>query len=164
MEWEVTEKTGKGRFTAQTDYIFVYGTLMKGLANHDTYLAERVGGPLPGEMKGELYHLKYGYPAAIDGPGRVKGEIYLLEDANELLPQLDYLEDFNQPGSEDLYKREIREVRDEHGNIIFCYVYLWSNNRIKELKENSVYINNGDWKKFISENNCLAEDYCGGKR
>ncbi len=148
---------GREKSDEKTGFIFVYGTLMKGFQNHELYLAERVLERSAGYMKGELYHLKYGYPAVIDGTGEVKGEIYLVKDIEKLLPVLDYLEDYNQPGQEDLYKREMREVRDDKGNIKKCYVYIWSPNRLPELKEVGRHIGHGDWAKFMEENSNITE-------
>lgn len=130
--------------------IFVYGTLMKGFDNSRTYLDDYVIYRTPGYLPGILYHLKYGYPAAIDGEGTIKGEICFVKDINQLLPQLDYLEDFNQPGSEDLYSREIREVSDYNDTILQCYVYLWSPKRIDELVKIGTLVENGDWREFCN--------------
>jgi len=140
------------------NHIFVYGTLMKGFHNHERFLARYVTGGVPGVMEGELYHLAYGYPAAVDGRGTVRGEIYTVMDMDNVLPALDWLEEFNQPGEEDQYIREIREVRDINGNIILCYVYLWSAERLQELRENGVYIKDGDWRNFIRDNNLMPEE------
>lgn len=140
------------------NHIFVYGTLMKGFHNHERFLAGYVTEGVPGVMEGEIYHLAYGYPAAVDGRGIVRGEIYTVMDMDQALPALDWLEDFNQPGEEDRYIREIREVRDIKGNIKLCYVYLWAAERLQEMKENSVHINDGDWRKFIRDNNLMPEE------
>jgi len=67
-------------------------------------------------------------------------------------------EKYNQPGSEDLYTREIRKVQDEEGNIICCYVYLWSNMRLDYLKQAGKYIPHGDWRKFIRDNNYFVSE------
>ncbi len=138
--------------------IFVYGTLMSGFRNHDKYLSGHIIEKYQGIMKGKLYHLKDGFPAASDGEGRITGEICLVRDIEKMLPVLDNLEDYNQPGREDLYKREIREVRDDKGNIILCYVYLWVRQRLSYLKNAGLYINHGDWKKFLQDNNFLLEE------
>lgn len=138
--------------------VFVYGTLMRGFCNHELYLAGQVVKATPGEMRGDLYHLNYGYPAAVDGAGTVKGEIFYVHDMQKVLPGLDFLEDYNQTGEADLYKRKVREVQDGKGNIIKCYVYLWSPDRMDELTQNGVYIKHGDWKRFIRENKCIPEE------
>lgn len=131
--------------------IFVYGTLMSGFENSLRYLERYVIERRTGFMPGVLYHLDYGYPAAIEGTGTVKGEICFVKDINDVLPTLDYLEKYNQPDAEDLYLRTIREVRDQHDNIILCYVYLWSPKRIDELTQISTIIKNGDWREFYND-------------
>lgn len=128
--------------------IFVYGTLMRGFNNNKKYLEGHVIERKPGFLTGYLYHLPYGYPAAVDGKGTIRGEICFIRDINEILPRLDYLEDYNQPGSEDLYIRTIREVRDQYDNIINCYVYLWCPKRLEELTKIGTLVENGDWREF----------------
>ena len=141
-----------------TNSVFVYGTLMKGYSNHEKYLANYVVSRSQGLMAGELYHLNYGYPAAIDGSGVVKGEIFGLSDIEQAFTGLDYLEDFNQPDSENLYERQIREVQDSDGNIILCYVYLWATGRIQDLIQNGVHVNHGDWKEYVRKHKQTLEE------
>lgn len=133
--------------------IFVYGTLMRGFDNNQQYLECHVIERRTGFLPGCLYHLEYGYPAAVEGKGIIKGEICFIKDINELLPQLDYLEDYNQPDCEDMYIRTVREARDQHDNIILCYVYLWSPKRIEELDKIGTLVENGDWREFSSRLN-----------
>lgn len=59
-------------------YIFVYGTLMSGFGNHQHYLAGRVLSIERVTVEGELYHLRYGYPALTPGAGKAAGELILL--------------------------------------------------------------------------------------
>ncbi len=150
----MTKRTMKDmRKTANREikHIFVYGTLMQGFPNHELFLAGQYLERRPGYIKGRLYHLNYGFPAITDGNGEVKGEIYLVKNMEKLLPALDYLEDYNQPGQEDLYKREKRETRDAKGNIILCYVYIWPRDRLAELDKIGTHIAHGDWAKFMEE-------------
>ena len=66
------------------DLLFAYGTLMRGyrlhrvLARGATYLTE-------GHVRGALLDLGR-YPGLVDGRGRVRGEVYRLDDP-ELLAQ-----------------------------------------------------------------------------
>jgi gamma-glutamylcyclotransferase (GGCT)/AIG2-like uncharacterized protein YtfP len=55
--------------------VFVYGTLMRNFWNHKVYLEGRVSRITRGQTCGLLYHLPEGYPALLEGGGRVKGEI-----------------------------------------------------------------------------------------
>lgn len=130
--------------------IFVYGTLMKGFENHKNYLSDYIIEERNGWLRGKLYHLPYGYPAVIEGEGIVHGEIYVVRDIKQLLLRLDWLEDYNQHGSEDMYIRTIRRVTDVFNNLRMCYVYLWSPKRLDELLKNGIYIDNGNWKSFIT--------------
>lgn len=102
--------------------IFVYGTLMQGFSNSEKYLSGFAINRKPGQMKGDLFHLIYGFPAATEGKGRVVGEIVRVKDINKILWVLDWLEDCDQP--DPMYQRVVREARDYDGNITKCYVYL----------------------------------------
>jgi gamma-glutamylcyclotransferase (GGCT)/AIG2-like uncharacterized protein YtfP len=71
--------------------LFAYGTLMRGYVRHH-FLA---GATLvsAGHVRGRLLDLR-GYPGLIEGAGRVRGEVYRLQDP-ELLPVLDREEGYN---------------------------------------------------------------------
>jgi gamma-glutamylcyclotransferase (GGCT)/AIG2-like uncharacterized protein YtfP len=72
--------------------LFAYGTLMRGYPLH----AVLAGGATlltTGSVPGRLLALR-GYPGLIAGAGRVRGEIYRLDDP-ELLPVLDREEGYN---------------------------------------------------------------------
>ena len=72
--------------------LFAYGTLMRGYPLHAVLAA---GATLltTGSVRGRLLALR-GYPGLIAGAGRVRGEIYRLDDP-ELLPVLDREEGYN---------------------------------------------------------------------
>lgn len=127
--------------------IFVYGTLMKGFENH-SMLEQYILSSCQGSIAGRLYHLKEGYPAVTKGKDRIQGEIYWLRDMGKVLPALDYLEDYNQPDTEDLYKRILCEALTSAGERVLCYVYVWAPEREAELLRDGVYVQSGDWKKL----------------
>jgi len=65
--------------------VFVYGTLLKGFHGHNTFLkdADYLG---EATIKGDLYHLPFGYPAVIcrkNSANTVRGELYKV-DAEKL--------------------------------------------------------------------------------
>ena len=70
-------------------FVFVYGTLLKGHANYEHYLAP--ANPIMRcEAEGfDLYELG-AYPAAVEGTGTIKGELYKV--TLEQLEKLDRLE------------------------------------------------------------------------
>jgi len=72
--------------------IFAYGTLMRGYGLH-AVLAGGATAVGPGTARGRLLDLGR-YPGLVDGPGRVSGEVYRLDDP-ELLPVLDREEGYN---------------------------------------------------------------------
>lgn len=91
--------------------IFVYGTLMSGMNNHHYLENSKYLGNC--EIEGyEMYHLRY-YPGIIEGKGRIKGEVYEIDE--ETLHLIDFLE-----GEGSLYIR--KEIETEYG-ITYIYVY-----------------------------------------
>jgi gamma-glutamylcyclotransferase (GGCT)/AIG2-like uncharacterized protein YtfP len=72
--------------------LFTYGTLMRGYALH-AVLARRATALGEATAPGRLLDLGR-YPGLVEGPGRVLGELYRLDDA-ELLPVLDREEGYN---------------------------------------------------------------------
>lgn len=107
--------------------IFVYGTLKQGFCNHPKILpfCNHIQGAV---LQGILYDLPFGYPGAIDGKGKVIGEVFELNDVERALQMLDAIEDYYGPGCEDnLYERVIRKVSLTDGASACVYVYLWNN-------------------------------------
>jgi len=72
--------------------LFAYGTLMRGYALH-AVLVRGATLVTTGSVRGRLLDLR-GYPGLIAGAGRVRGEVYRLDDP-ELLPLLDREEGYN---------------------------------------------------------------------
>lgn len=120
-------------------YLFVYGTLRKGL-NHPMHLtlarnAEFAG---IGTFRGRLYNLGQ-FPAAIasERPSdQVLGEIYALRDAEWLFSVLDEYE-----GSK--FRRETVPIILKNGKRLRCWIYLYTGRRAG-LK----IIGTGDYVEF----------------
>lgn len=98
--------------------VFVYGTLMRGQANHKSYLleSEYIG---DGEISGyALYDVGCFPGIVVETDDKVKGEVYFVDE--ETLNKLDLLE-----GEGSLYHRRLVEIRT--GNISsYGYVYVWN--------------------------------------
>jgi len=77
---------------ASSARLFAYGTLMRGYGLH-AVLARGATAMGEGTVRGRLLDLGR-YPGLIDGAGRVRGEVYRLDDP-ELLPVLDREEGYN---------------------------------------------------------------------
>lgn len=100
-------------------YLFVYGTLMRGNKQGETYLdcEEFIcNSTLNGYS---LYDLGY-YPGIIeDKEGKVKGELYAI--SSEKLPQVDIYE-----AEGTLYIREKVKVYSDKGEPVEAYVYVYN--------------------------------------
>jgi gamma-glutamylcyclotransferase (GGCT)/AIG2-like uncharacterized protein YtfP len=106
---------------------------MRGYALHDvlargaTFLAE-------GSVAGRLLDLGR-YPALVAGAGRVKGEVYRLDDP-ELLPVLDREEGYN-------FQRSITIVTLARGRRVRAWVY-----RYRGPRERAVPVPHGDYRRI----------------
>ena len=120
------------------NYVFTYGTLLKGERNH--HLLNDEDYIDIGDIKGfNMFNLGR-YPGIKDGDGVVLGELYLVDD--QTLHMLDELEE---EGT--LYIRQKTIVHTQKGDFeAFVYIY-----NLDVL--NPVYIGEGvhDWKKRIQE-------------
>lgn len=109
-----------------TKQIFVYGTLMTGLENHDRYLKSWVKTIVSATTRGELFHLPEGYPALVDGDGTVRGELMIIPHLKEIIFNLDELEDYYGEGMDNLYRRVTVPVEIEKtGLSTEAYVYFF---------------------------------------
>lgn len=111
----------------QSDYIFVYGTLMRTCPTgaHQTYLANAkfIG---TAKVKGNLHRVSY-YPALVldDAAGWVVGELYQLTSSAQL-QQLDAYEECTYPGQpQQEYQRKIVDVQNDEGAVFAAWVYCY---------------------------------------
>ena len=116
--------------------VFVYGTLKPGEANYEYYCNNKVLDLKKAYVRGELYALPQGYPAAIQGNNFVYG--YLVSfSTSEVLSHLDRLEDYHpqRPISENLYNRKQVEIYDLNNNSLgLAWVYFMSLAMVHTLK------------------------------
>lgn len=121
---------------------------MRGFDNYKRYLEGRVSRITPGRTCGLLYHLPEGYPALLPGNETVVGEI--MEPVDEdLLQTLDWLEDYDEQGSDNLYTRELRSVLTDDGEKATCWIYIYNNERY--AREKGTLVPGGDWRKFMEK-------------
>lgn len=112
------------------DYIFVYGTLRNG-ANSEMsrLLAEHAEFVDDAAYQGKLYKVD-DYPAAVpsDDPNDlVQGEVYLLHQADAVLPLLDRYEEFGPEFSEpNEYIRRKQTVALNNGGTVSAWVYIYN--------------------------------------
>jgi len=135
------------------EYLFVYGTLKKDIGN-DMYHLLAKHAKFIGEAtwNGKLYMVE-DYPGAVisDDPSDiVHGELYLLNNPNNILPSLDDYEEcsdkFPKPT---LYKRIKDNVRLINGNIINSWIYIYN-----MPVDNLVRIKSGNFTKSIQKETC----------
>jgi gamma-glutamylcyclotransferase (GGCT)/AIG2-like uncharacterized protein YtfP len=110
-----------------TDYLFVYGTLMRGECRHETLGgSDTVLAVEEAEVTGRLVDCG-SYPGFVRDPacGRVvRGELVRVRETKELLARLDLVEGYlgeGVPGS--LYHRTLVEARSGDGVTVTAWIY-----------------------------------------
>lgn len=101
-------------------YVFVYGTLKKGYANHHYLADQQFIGPaaLPNHL---LYAVSKGFPGVCPAPGRnhqVNGELYQV--TAECLKHMDRLESNGR-----MYQRQLLDVTLSNSDTLPAWVYIW---------------------------------------
>jgi len=109
-------------------HLFVYGTLMRGGANHARFCADALTIE-PAITTGRLYHLPAGFPAMLAADnGQVFGEAMTFPDLAAVLGQTDFLEGFD-PLRPDrsMYRRIVVPVLIEPSDrCVTAWTYVWN--------------------------------------
>ena len=128
--------------------LFVYGSLMKGMVHHNK-LASFVKDLKPASCEGALYRLPVGYPAMVEGPGTVKGEILTLNSFKDIIKIIDEFEGFSPTNPEKgLYSRLEKPVLvDGAKKPSTCFVYVLNSSR---LPKDAVAIASGDYRASMA--------------
>src|SRR4051812_48285060 len=93
--------------------LFVYGSLMKGMVHHNK-VAAMVKDIKPATCEGTLYRLPVGYPAMVEGPGTVRGELLTLNSFKDIIKIIDEFEGFSPTNPEkSLYNRMEKPIMVE---------------------------------------------------
>lgn len=137
------------------EYLFVYGTLRKGvaapmysmLARHCEFFAD-------GFINGRLYEVN-GYPGLVlsgSGDDIVRGELYRILNPETVLPVLDDYEECSEayPEPREYCRRQLRVASDE-GSEISAWVYVF-NHDVSGLTE----ILNGDYLEYLQSDSGSA--------
>ncbi|SNR71232.1 gamma-glutamylcyclotransferase family protein [Desulfurobacterium atlanticum] len=127
--------------------LFVYGTLMSGFSAN-IFLSDTsfVGyGILYG---GKLVHLKEGYPAVVEGNGRVFGEVYQVDYST--LKAIDFFEEFFEDfPSHSLYLRVKKPVKLlPYNDFVDAWVYFLNSSLVSI---DYMEILSGNWREFLKK-------------
>ena len=135
----------KPHSTDGSEPLFVYGTLRQACRHPlHTWIAQHSRFLGPATFQGKLFNLGT-YPGMIPSrePGdRVRGEVYLLHEAERDLKYVDDYEGFR--GIRPLYCRELRPVILADGRKLDAWLYLY-NRPVAGLTE----ISSGDYVEYI---------------
>ncbi len=133
---------------------FVYGSLSEGLV-HFSKIKDFVIRSQPGQVLGQAFRLKVGFPTLVDqGADIVPGHLLWLKPSEILLTFLDQFHGVNpEDPQKSLYFRvEKTVVTETESHRAQVYVL----NPAKLPKE-AQYIEGGDWKKSLKTNPALPE-------
>ena len=139
------------QLNSDEEFIFVYGTLLKGKCNYNRFLA-----PAEPEMRGEIEGFEMydlgAFPAIVKGEGRVKGEVYKV--TSEQLAKIDRLE-----GEGILYIKEKVKVEGYcFHEELDAYVYIY-NHKVDGLNiipyASQPYKNEYIWYVSYGSNMCF---------
>jgi gamma-glutamylcyclotransferase (GGCT)/AIG2-like uncharacterized protein YtfP len=118
--------------TEPPDFLFVYGTLMRGQPLH-AVLARRARFVARGHVRGRLLSLGP-YPGLVVGPARVRGELLRVDDP-ELLAAVDHEEGYN-------FVRRRAAVTLLDGRRVRAWIYRYCGPR-----DTATPIPSGDWRR-----------------
>ena len=147
---------------------FVYGTLLQGFQNHETFISGKYEKIIKGYIPNVyLRHFKQGHPGMYhandneDRNTRVIGEIIFpkKECFLELSTSVDGLEAYYGPNNpNNMYERKEMNAMDEEGNIYGCITYICLLNESDGLIFDK---DSFDWKKFMKSKGLkdAAEDW-----
>ncbi|KPV39104.1 hypothetical protein AN478_12430 [Thiohalorhabdus denitrificans] len=125
--------------------IFVYGTLKPGHTNWERALRGRVEHWQPGKIRGRLFDLPQGFPAAVAGPGWVHG--VLLHLPPESLPTIDAIEGYapDRPRTANTYQRlEVPAFTPEGDSLGEAQAYFMDEERVRRL--GGTELSGGEWQ------------------
>lgn len=142
---------------ATPTYVFVYGSLRKGLQNHSKLVDATYKGVYQTVDPYTMIGLKSkAYPYVIAKPVHesvdavpITGEVYEVSDT--LLAELDRLE-----GHPTQYKRTLVKVRSDASKTLLAYMYILENEEMirdiaKAFERRFVAVPSGDWVHFLKE-------------
>ena len=125
------------------NHLFVYGTLMRGQANHARFCGDALTIE-PAVTTGILYDLPMGFPAMIEAAdGQVFGEAMTFPDLQAALRRLDRLEGYrpDQP-SLSMYLRSQAKIELSVAKAVgYAYCYVWRG----PLPQGSRAVKSGRW-------------------
>ncbi|MBU7006805.1 gamma-glutamylcyclotransferase family protein [Phosphitispora fastidiosa] len=135
------------------DNLFVYGTLLPGMENHERFIQAHKPTLYKARAKGIMYFLpEDGYPVVLEGEGEIKGVMFQTRDMATVLPEIDEIEKYTGLESQSHLIREIRDVELlETGEKVKAHMFLWPPSKAGWLKENAEIIPDGDWARFLQE-------------
>jgi gamma-glutamylcyclotransferase (GGCT)/AIG2-like uncharacterized protein YtfP len=112
------------------EYIFVYGTLRRDTNSEMSHLLSKYANFVDeASFRGELYKIDY-YPGAVasdDPKDLVQGEVYLLNQAEVVLPLLDKYEEFGLEFPEpNEFLRQKQSVSLKNGRLITAWIYIYN--------------------------------------
>lgn len=115
--------------------VFVYGTLMTGMNNHQVINPEAIEKIEVATIENmHLFMVRGGgFPCMIPGTGQVTGEVITIKKAysKSVMKRMDQLEGYRRKNDpENLYNREQFKVKLSNGSEVKAHVYIFNEERM----------------------------------
>lgn len=120
--------------------VFVYGTLKPGEANYKNYCEGRVNEAIAAYTYGNLYDLAVGYPAMIEGTGKVRG-VLLIFNRPDILKNLDQLECYQEHRALELneyYRQQVPVYSLSDKLLGKAWSYFMTKNQVKKYQGTAI--------------------------
>ncbi len=114
--------------------IFVYGSLKPGEINYNYYCDGKVIEIIEANIRGKLFDLPLGYPAAVEGEGKIEGFLYTFHQL-DILASIDELEGYQASRSlnENEYYRKVVPIYDsKDGFLTEAWTYFMTPEKVKQ--------------------------------
>ncbi len=129
--------------------LFVYGSLMRGMRYHESYLGDWAVQPIEATTYGKLVHIAEQRTAAmLEGNKTIKGEV--VEIPHKALGRLDYLHGVRDSPHQSEFCRVKRGVTIR-GMEIQAWVYMTTAEKLRSLEVEFLPAPGGDWREFYND-------------
>ncbi len=127
------------------EFIFLYGSLMRGFEMHESLDIPRMTEFLgEAKCKGKLYDMGEFPGMTLEGNGRVRGELYRVSDEN-IIDIMDRYEGYYPESTrESTYVRRLEEMVDRD---LKAWVYVYN-----ESTNGQDVIESGSWRDYLRHN------------
>jgi gamma-glutamylcyclotransferase (GGCT)/AIG2-like uncharacterized protein YtfP len=145
------------------DTLFVYGSLTQGMV-HYSRIADHIEDQIHAIARGSVYRLEVGYPVFMNqGLTPVPGILIRLQKSDILQKLMDEFHGYSplSPEQSLFLRSEIDVTLDSSNELVRTHTYSINP---KKLPRSAILINDGDWKKSLTEKAPLTQNLTPNQR